>query len=106
MSRLWRLGPEWLLAGFELAPQSEVPGTTECVQELKTTQSHALVTTEPNVSIESLLKTTEFSPLSKLLGTTAMVLRAVRHGEREAQPSLALLRPGSSFKLIKYAYLE
>ena len=73
---------------------SSVPGTDipkECVQESKTTQSHALVTTEPNVGIESLLEPTEFSTLSKLLGTTAMVPRAVRifkHGKREAQPSI------------------
>lgn len=91
VSRLWRLGPEWLLTGFEPSPRSEVLGTDipkECVPEMKATQSHTLVTTEPNVSIESLLEPTAFSTLPKLLGTTAMVLRAVRRfkrGKREAQ---------------------
>ena len=94
VSRLWRLGPEWLLTGFEPGPQSEVFSTDipkECAQELKATQSHTLVTTGPNVSIESLLEPTEFSTLSKLLGMTAMVLRAVKrfkYGKIEAQPSV------------------
>ena len=97
VSRLWRLGPEWLLTGFEPGPQSEVLSTDipkECAQELKATQSHTLVTTGPNISIESLLEPTEFSTLSKLLGTTAMVLRAVRrfkYGKVEAQPSVHIV---------------
>ena len=81
VSRLWRLGPEWLLAGFEPGPQSEVTGAAvpkECVLELKATQSHALVATDASVGIESLLEPTVFSTLPKLLGTTAMVLRAAR----------------------------
>ena len=92
VSRLWRQGPEWLLTGFEPGPQSEVRSTEMpkgCAQELKATRSHALLSTESNVNIESLLRPTEFSTLSRLLGTTAMILRAVRRfksRKKEAQP--------------------
>ena len=97
MSRLWRLGPEWLLTGFEPGPQSEVRGTDmprECAQELKPAKSHTLVSTEADTGIESLLEPTEFSTLSKLLGTTAMLLRAVKrfkYGRRGVQPTVHIV---------------
>ena len=79
MSQLWRRGPEWLQAGFEPSHQNEVqsmPG--ECTLELKTTQSHSLVSTEPSTAIESILDPTKFSTLLRLIGVTAMVFRAAR----------------------------
>lgn len=47
--QLWRCGPEWIQAGFELSFHGKVQSMPrECTLELKTTQSHSLVSTEPN----------------------------------------------------------
>ena len=79
VSQLWRRGPEWLRAGFEPTRQNEVQTMPkECTLELKTTQSHSLVATGPNTAIESILDPTQFSTLSRLIGVTATVLKAVR----------------------------
>jgi hypothetical protein len=51
---------------------------TECTLELKATQSHSLVSTEPDSSVESLIDPAKFSTLSRLLGVTAKVLRAIQ----------------------------
>ena len=71
VSQLWRRGPEWLQAGFEPSIQSEdqfMP--IECTVELKATQSHSLVSTEPNVTtctcIESILDPAKFSSCAKI----------------------------------------
>ncbi len=50
----------------------------ECALELKTNQSHSLVSTEPNATIESVLDPTKYSTLSRLIGVTAKVLRAIQ----------------------------
>ena len=78
VSQLWRRGPEWLQAGFEPSLHGGVQSMPrECTLELKTTQSHSLVSTEPNTAIELILDPTKFSTLSRLIGVTARVLRAV-----------------------------
>jgi len=46
--------------------------------ELKATQSHSLVSMEPSTDLESILDLTKFSTLSRLIGVTAKVLRAVQ----------------------------
>ena len=79
VSQLWRRGPEWLQAGFEPSLHSEVQSMPrECTLELKNTQSHSLVSTEPNTAIELILDPNKFSTFSRLIGVTATVLRAVR----------------------------
>ena len=77
MSQLWRHGPEWQKASFV---QSEVQRCmpAECTLELKTTQLHSLVSTTPDSSMESLIDPTKFSTLSRLIGATAKVLRAIQ----------------------------
>lgn len=81
VSRLWRSGPEWLLAGFEPASQTQVQGACmpdECAAELKAAQSHILVSVESSVSVGSILDPTKFRTLTRLVGVTAMILKAVR----------------------------
>ena len=83
--------------GFEMDPQSEVRGTDmhrECAQELKPTQTHTFVPTEADTGIESLRSPLSSAPFSKLLGTTAMLLRAVRrfkYGRRGVQPTVHIV---------------
>ena len=56
MSQLWRIGPEWLQAGFEPSTVSNVQSMPrECALELKTTQSHSLVFTESDTSTDSVV---------------------------------------------------
>jgi len=56
VSQLWRRGPEWLRVGFEPSLPSEVQSMPrECALELKATQSHSLVSTEPSMAIEPIL---------------------------------------------------
>ena len=92
MSRLWRFRSEWLLTGFKPSPHTQIQDTClpkECAAELKATQSHALVSTEHNVSIESILGPTRFSTLVRLIGVTTMILRAARrfkNAKRAGQP--------------------
>lgn len=79
VSQLWRRGPEWLQAGFEPSPQNPVQYLPrECALELKTVQSHSLVSTESSTTIESILDPMKYSTLSRLIGVTVKVLRAVR----------------------------
>jgi len=79
VSQLWRRGPEWLRVGFEPSLPSEVQSMPrECALELKATQSHSLVSMEPSTDLESILDLSKFSTLSRLIGVTAKVLRAVQ----------------------------
>ena len=50
----------------------------ECSLELKSNQSHSLVSTEPYADIELVLDPTKFSTLSRLIGVTVKVLRALQ----------------------------
>ena len=75
VSQHWRRGPEWLRVNLEPSLQSEVQSMPrECALELKATQSHSLVSMEPNTAIESILDPTKFSTPSRLIGVTAKVL--------------------------------
>ena len=47
-------------------------------EQLRSFQSHSLVSTEPNTDLESILDLTKFSALSRLIGVIAKVLRAVQ----------------------------
>ena len=49
----------------------------ECALELKTTQSHSLVSIESNMAIESILDPTKFTILTRLIGVMARVLQAI-----------------------------
>ena len=78
VSKLWRQGPEWLWEGLEPSPQNPVqPMPSECAQELKRIQSHSLVVVESDMSIESVVDPTKYSTLSRLIGVTAQIGRAV-----------------------------
>ena len=50
----------------------------ECAVELKATQSHTLMSAEPNVMIKSFVDPAKFSTLSRLIGVTTKVLEAVK----------------------------
>lgn len=79
VSQLWRHGPEWLQSGFEPNIQCEMESMpVECTAELRNNQVHNLVSTTPVTTIESVLDPTKFSTLSRLIGVTAMVIRAVQ----------------------------
>ena len=79
VSQLWRRGPEWLQTGFEPSrPDPVEPMPEECALELKSIQSHSLVAGESSATIESILDPARYSSLSRLIGVTAKVLRAVQ----------------------------
>ena len=50
----------------------------ECALELKATQLHSLVSMEPSTDLDSILDLTKFSTLSRLIGVTAKIVRAVQ----------------------------
>ena len=79
VNQLWRQGPKWLHIGFDPTPQEQVRHMPEeCAVELKATQSHTLMSVEPNVMIESIVDPAKFSTLSRLIGVTTKVLEAVK----------------------------
>ena len=79
VSQIWRRGPEWLQTGFEPSrPDPVEPMPEECALELKSVQSHSLVAGESSATIESVLDPARYSSLSRLIGVTAKVLRAVQ----------------------------
>ena len=80
VSQLWRRGPEWMQTGSDPNSDSGILAQgmpSECCAELKATQ-HNLVATESKGAIEAILDPTKFSTLSRLIGVTAQILRAVK----------------------------
>ena len=79
VSQLWRQGPEWLQASFEPRIESDIRCMPrECSAKLKATQYHNLLSMESKRAMETILDPTKFSTLSKLIGVTVQILRAVR----------------------------
>lgn len=79
VSQLWRRGPEWMQTGFEPSSESGVQGMpTECSAELKATQYHNLLSTVSKETIEAILDPAKYSTLSKLIGVTVQIIRAVK----------------------------
>ena len=77
-SELWREGPEWL----HVNPCSDIELESlsmpeECAAELKRSGTLVLVNTVSSSTVSDLIDCSKFSSLSKLLRTTAQVLRAV-----------------------------
>lgn len=79
VSQLWRRGPDWMQTGFEPSSESDVQCIPrECAAELKATQYHNLLSMESEQPIETILDPARFSTLSRLIGVTVQVLRAVQ----------------------------
>lgn len=83
VSQLWCHGPNWLATTGE-AEESAEPQTMpeECVAELRAkdqpAQACILLATESACDVHRVLACENYSTLSRLLGVTACVLRAVK----------------------------
>ena len=90
VNQLWRRGPDWLHVDVPSTDSEPTCMPEECAAELKVTavQSHNLVTTDAQGSVDNLLSCKNFSTLAKLLRVTAYVVRAVRRfkGTKERPP--------------------
>ena len=82
VSKLWRVGPEWLSLDTPILPDFDSTPIPElCLPELKTSSklTHNLLAIEMKPSIEGVMTCTDYSSFSKLLRVTAYVLRAVSY---------------------------
>ena len=87
-SQLWQHGPDWLpevvlSQGEQVVAIQSMPD--EYIPELnsKATYSHTLLSTTPQPQISQVLDCRNFSSLSRLIRTTAQVLRAVKRFKGE-----------------------
>ena len=85
VSRLWRVGPEWLSAGVSPCLELELTAMPEaCSTELRASSklAHAPLTVESHTTIGVVINCEQFSILVKLMRVTSHVLRAVKRFQK------------------------
>lgn len=81
VNRLWRSGPEWIKAGMSLIEESgSVNMPDECATKMRTKSqsTHSLLAPNCKPAMGEIIDCKDYNTMSRLLGVTAYVLRAVK----------------------------
>jgi len=79
-NKLWRYGPDWLVAGTPVLEEDVSSGSIseECMKEIRSTHCNITQNSQPNLDLDKIICCKNFSHLQRLLRVTSYVLRAMQ----------------------------